>query len=250
MPLPREQVRPGWEGSQRAGQRQASASSDGAFRGDASCNLAGKGLKGVRELLLHLFPRFVPKADLKIRYTFCLGGLAFSAFLVLLISGLLLSLYYRPDPKEAYGSILFIEEKVFMGRFLRGTHRLSSDVFLVLLLLHMLRVVFTGAYRFRSYNWCIGLLLLMISVGVAYTGYALPMDQLAYWATQTGTTLIEAVPFGGITKRLLVPDGVGGALTLVRFYVLHIVLLPLAILALISIHFYRVRKDGGVLPYL
>ena len=88
MPLPRGQVRPGGKGSQRAGQRQALAASDRAFRGDASCNLAGKGLKGMRELLLHLFPRFVFKEDLKIQYTFCLGGLAFSAFLILLISGL------------------------------------------------------------------------------------------------------------------------------------------------------------------
>lgn len=204
----------------------------------------------MKELLLHLFPRFVFKEDLKIRYTFCLGGLAFSAFLILLISGLLLCFYYRPDPKEAYGSILFIEETVFLGRFLRAAHRLSSDCLLVLLFLHMLRVVFTGAYKFRSYNWCVGLLLLLASVAIAYTGYALPMDQLAYWATQTGTTLIEALPFGGSAKPLLVPDGVGGALTLIRFYVLHVVLLPLAIVALVSIHFYRVRKDGGVLPYL
>jgi quinol-cytochrome oxidoreductase complex cytochrome b subunit len=202
----------------------------------------------MKDFLLHLFPRFFFKDDLRITYTFCLGGLTFSAFLLLLLSGILLAFYYRPAPSEAYAYILFLEEHVFLGRFLRNLHRLLSNTFLVLLLLHTLRVVFTGAFRFRSYNWGIGLLLMSAGVLVAYTGYALPMDQLGFWASKTGMTLLSVFPFGAAGQHLLTPDGVGGSLTLIRFYILHIIILPLGIIILVSIHFYRVRKDG-LLPY-
>jgi quinol-cytochrome oxidoreductase complex cytochrome b subunit len=204
----------------------------------------------MKELLLHIFPRYVYKDELKITYTFCLGGLALSAFLLLVVSGVLLAFYYRPDPNGAFASILFIEEHVFLGRFLRDLHRLSSNVFLVLILLHALRVVLTGSFRFRTYNWCVGLFLMAAGVFAAYTGYALPMDQVGFWASKTGMTLLEAVPLGSWIGHVILPDGAGGALTLVRFYLLHAIILPLVIVALVSVHFYRIRKDGGLLPYL
>jgi menaquinol-cytochrome c reductase cytochrome b subunit len=205
----------------------------------------------LNEFLGHLFPRVVLKRNLSLSYTFCLGGLAFSAFLVLLASGMLLLFYYQASPERAYGSILFLEGSVWGGRYLRSLHRLSSHFLLVLLVLHTLRVVLTGAYQKpRQLNWVIGCALLMLCVFEAYTGYLLPMDQLALWATQTGMELLGTLPLGSWLRTLLVPDGVGQSMSLLRFYALHIMLIPLSVLSLSFLHFYRIRKNKGVLPYL
>jgi len=205
----------------------------------------------LNEFLSHLFPRVVLKRNLAISYTFCLGGLAFSAFLLLLASGMLLLFYYQAAPEKAYGSILFLEGSVWGGRYLRSLHRLCSHTLLVLLMLHTLRVVLTGAYQKpRQLNWVIGSLLLLLCVFEAYTGYLLPMDQLALWATQTGMELLATIPFGPQLRSILVPDGIGQSMSLLRFYALHIMLVPLAVLGLSFLHFYRIRKNKGVLPYL
>lgn len=205
----------------------------------------------ISDFLKHLFPRVVPEKNLRISYTFCLGGLAFSAFMLMVASGVLLLVYYQPTPERAYNSILFLEASVWGGKYLRSLHRLASHTFLVLIFLHTLRVILTGAYhRPRQLNWVIGMLLLCLAVFEAYTGYLLPLDQLAYWATQTGMELLTTVPFGTELRALLVPDGIGQALSLLRFYALHIVIVPLTVLLLSFLHFYRVRKNKGVLPYL
>jgi len=205
----------------------------------------------INDFLKHLFPRVVIERNLRIRYTFCLGGLAFSAFLLMLASGMLLLIYYQPTPERAFNSILFLESNVWGGKYLRSLHRLASHALLLLIFLHTLRVILTGAYRRpRQLNWVIGFLLLCLATFEGYTGYLLPFDQLAYWATQTGMELLTALPFGGLLQALLVPDGVGQPLSLLRFYALHIVMLPLAMLSLCLLHFYRVRKNKGVLPYL
>jgi menaquinol-cytochrome c reductase cytochrome b subunit len=205
----------------------------------------------VKEFLKHLFPRVVLEKNLRLSYTFCLGGLAFTAFLTMLASGMLLLVYYQPTPERAFNSILFLESAVWGGKYLRSLHRLTSHALLILLFLHTLRVILTGAYhRPRQLNWVIGMLLLLLCVFEAYTGYLLPMDQLAYWATQTGMELLLTAPFGGFIRALLVPDGVGQSLSLLRFYALHIVVVPLSVLLLSMLHFYRVRKNKGVLPYL
>nr|WP_284694608.1 cytochrome b N-terminal domain-containing protein [Geomonas sp. Red32] len=199
----------------------------------------------------HLFPRVVIERNLRIGYTFCLGGLAFTALMLMAATGLLLLLYYQPTPERAFPSILFLESRVFGGAYLRSLHRLTSHLLLVLLFLHTMRVVLTGAYqRPRQLNWVIGCLLLGLCVFEGYTGYLLPFDQLAYWATQTGMELLGAVPFGGVIRQVLVPDGVGQPLSLLRFYALHVALIPLTLLILCFLHFYRVRKNKGVLPYL
>ena len=204
-----------------------------------------------KEFLKHLFPRLVLKSNLKITYTFCLGGLAFTAFMLLAASGLLLLFYYQPSPEKAFHSILFLESSVWGGRYLRSLHRLTSHCFLVLIFLHTLRVILTGAYRKpRELNWLIGFALLCLSIFAAYTGYLLPMDQLSLWATQTGMELVNSTFFGSIVTGILVPDGVGQPLSLLRFYILHIMLMPLSVLLLSFLHFYRIRKDKGVLPYL
>ncbi len=203
-----------------------------------------------KEFIKHLFPRVTIKKNLKFTYTLCLGGLSFTAFLILIISGILLALYYTPEPNNAYNSIIFIEENVSGGKYIRNLHRFASNTFLVLIFLHILRVIYTGAFLSRKYNWVIGLFLLFFSIFTGYTGYLLPMDQLAFWATQTGAELIKILPFGDYIYNILIPDGVGGRLTLIRFYALHIIILPVSIIILSFIHFFRVRRDKGVLPYL
>lgn len=205
----------------------------------------------INDFLKHIFPRVVLERNLRFSYTFCLGGLAFAALLLLIGSGLLLMVYYQPTPERAYNSILFMESSVWGGKYLRSLHRLTSHVFLVLIVLHTVRVILTGAYhRPRQLNWIVGCLLLFLAVFEGYTGYLLPFDQLAYWATQTGMELLSAAPFGNYFRELLVPDGIGQPLTLLRFYVLHVVILPFAMILLSMLHFYRVRKQKGVLPYL
>lgn len=205
----------------------------------------------LRDFLRHLFPRVVLEANLRLGYTLCLGGLAFTAFLVLAASGGLLLFYYQPTPERAYASILFLEASVPGGRYLRALHRLAGQGFIALVALHTLRVVLTGAYRRpRELNWVIAFPLLPLALFAGYTGYALPMDQLAYWATLTGTELLAAVPGGEALRRLLVPDGPGGALTLLRFYALHVAVLPALVLGLSALHFYRIRRERGLLPYL
>ena len=203
-----------------------------------------------KEFIKHLFPKVTIKKNLKISYTLCLGGLSFTAFLILIVSGILLALYYTPEPNNAYNSIIFIEENVSGGKYIRNLHRFASNTFLVLIFLHILRVIYTGAFLSRKYNWVIGLFLLFFSIFTGYTGYLLPMDQLAFWATQTGAELIKILPFGDYIYNILIPDGIGGRLTLIRFYILHIIIMPIGIIILSFIHFFRVRRDKGVLPYL
>ena len=201
--------------------------------------------------LRHLFPRLVRARDLRLTYTFCLGGLALTSFLVLAATGMLLLFYYRPSPGAAYESIVYLESEVWGGAYVRSLHRLASHTLLVLIVLHTLRVIWTGAYRHpRRGNWVIGAVLLLLAIAQAYTGYLLPLDQLAYWATHTGMELLRTLPFGESLRALLVPDRIGGPLSLIRFYAFHVVVLPLAILVLSVIHLFTIRKQQGLLPYL
>ncbi len=205
----------------------------------------------VKELVRHMFPRVVASDTLRITYTFCLGGLAFTCMIVLAVSGLLLLFYYSPSPAAAHDSIQFLESSVWGGAYVRSLHRLSSHALLVLLALHTLRVILTGAFQApKKLNWVAGCLLLFLCLFEAYTGYLLPMDQLAYWATQTGMELLRVLPFGNAIRTLLVPDSVGGPLSLLRFFALHVAIVPMALFTLTMLHFFIIRRQKGVLPYL
>jgi len=199
----------------------------------------------------HLFPRFVLERNLRITYTFCLGGLALTSFLVLVVTGSLLLFYYRPSPGAAYESIVYLEGNVWGGAYVRSLHRLASHTLLVLIVLHTLRVIWTGAYRHpRHGNWLIGAALLFLAVAQAYTGYLLPSDQLGYWATHTGMELLRTLPLGQALRALLVPDRIGGPLSLIRFYAFHVAVLPMSIFVLALIHLFTIRRQKGLLPYL
>jgi quinol-cytochrome oxidoreductase complex cytochrome b subunit len=167
-------------------------------------------------------------------------------FIVLTVTGLALMLYYVPHPPEAYGSMKDLQFVVTFGIVLRNMHRWSAHGMVVVVFLHMCRVFWTGSYKApREFNWVVGVLLLLLTLGLSFTGYLLPWDQLAFWAITVGTNIAAYAPLvGDQMKYLLLGGHVIGPMTLLRFYVLHCVILPLGMTLLVSLHIWRVRKDG------
>jgi quinol-cytochrome oxidoreductase complex cytochrome b subunit len=192
--------------------------------------------------------------------TWGLGIMALSAFLVTLGTGLLLMFYYKPYPEAAYWSIKDIHFVVPTGKFIRNIHRWAAHVMVVAVFLHMARVFYTAAYRApRELNWVIGMGLLVVTLGLSFTGYLLPWDQLAYWAITIGANIAQSpreitdalgltdrFDPGGLQRFLLLGSEEIGEEALIRFYLLHVMLLPLALVALLGVHFWRIRKDGGL----
>ncbi|MGO9257257.1 MAG: cytochrome b N-terminal domain-containing protein [Bryobacteraceae bacterium] len=201
-------------------------------------------------VFLHIHPVKVRERSIRLRHTMCLGGLSFGLFLALVVTGVLLMFYYRPAVPQAYRDMKELEFVVTSGSFLRNLHRWSAHAMVAFVFLHMARVFFSGAYRPpREFNWVIGVLLLIITLLLSYTGYLLPWDQLAFWAITVGTNMAQAAPVIGPRSRFLLLGGnIIGENALIRFYVLHCVVLPLAGGLLIAVHFWRIRKDGGVRP--
>ncbi len=198
---------------------------------------------------LHLHPTKVRKRSLKFTYTFGLGGLSAGLFVVLTFTGAALMLYYRPSVPQAYWDMKDLQFVVSSGQFIRNMHRWAAHAMVAFVFFHMLRVFYTGSYLPpKEFNWVIGVVLLIVTVLLSYTGYLLPWDQLSFWGISVGTNIIRAIPFG-LGERisfLLLGGNVVGEYALVRFYVLHCFILPVVILVLMAIHFWRVRKDGGV----
>ncbi len=208
---------------------------------------------------LHLHPVRVPAAAIRIRRTFCLGGLAFLALVVVTVTGLLLMFYYRPTPEYAYADIEDLMHVVPYGKLLRNMHRWGAHAMVLLVIGHMTRGFLAGAYRPpREFNWVVGVLLLVSTLFLSFTGYLLPWDQLAFWAVTVGTNMAAAVPVlghagpftivgeDGDVRALLLGDRVVADAALLRFYVLHCVVVPVVMGVLLMVHFYRVRRDGGV----
>ncbi len=157
-------------------------------------------------------------------------------------------LYYHPSVPQAYNDMKDLEFVVSSGVFLRNIHRIAAHLMVVSVFLHMLRVFYTGSYKHpREFNWVVGVLLLILTLFLSFTGYLLPWDQLSYWAITVGTTISSYVPFVGKAIRFLLLGGnIVGENALLRFYVLHCVILPVFMIALMAIHFWRIRKDGGI----
>ena len=198
---------------------------------------------------LHLHPAKVRKRSIRFTYTWGLGGLSAGLFVVLVATGALLMLYYRPSVQQAYNDMKDLQFVVSSGQFLRNMHRWGAHAMVAIVFLHMLRVFYTGAYKPpKEFNWVIGVVLFVITVVLSYTGYLLPWDQLAFWGISVGTNMVRAVPFG-LGERisyLLLGGNIVGENALVRFYVLHCFILPVCAVLLMGVHFWRVRKDGGV----
>jgi quinol-cytochrome oxidoreductase complex cytochrome b subunit len=200
----------------------------------------------ISSLFLHIHPARVSRHVLEPAYTFALGLVAAILFVILSVTGLALMFYYVPYPPEAYRSMKDLQFVVTFGIILRNMHRWSAHAMVIVVFLHMCRVFWTGSYKPpREFNWIVGVLLLLLTLGLSFTGYLLPWDQLAFWAITVGTNIAAYAPVvGDQVKFLLLGGHVIGPVTLLRFYVLHCVILPLAMLLLVSLHVWRVRKDG------
>jgi quinol-cytochrome oxidoreductase complex cytochrome b subunit len=211
-------------------------------------------------VFLHLHSVRTHRWSLRWLTTAGLGMATLAAFLITLVTGVLLMFYYKPYPDAAYQSIKDIHFVVPTGRFIRNIHRWAANVMVIAVILHMARVFYTAAYRRpREFNWLIGMALLVVTLALSFTGYLLPWDQLAYWAITIGANIAqspreitdalgitEVFDPGGLQRLLLLGSDTVGAEALIRFYLFHVMLLPLALAALLAVHFWRVRKDGGL----
>ncbi len=201
-------------------------------------------------LILHLHPPTVPAATIRYTHTWGLGGMGLVLFILLASTGLLLMFSYEPAPGQAYSSIVHLKEGLLFGKFIRNIHHWSANAFIVIALLHMLRVFFTGGHREpRQFNWVLGSFLLLFVLFSNFTGYLLPWDQLAYWAVTIMTGMLAYVPVAGVWfKEILRGGSEIGQSTLVNFYTLHTTVLPILFVIFLPWHFWRVRKAGGVVP--
>jgi len=202
----------------------------------------------MENVFLHLHPAKVRRRNLELSSTYFLGGISIVLFAVLVATGLLLMLYYHPSVPQAYYDMKELQFVVGNGVFLRNLHRWAAHAMVIVVFLHLLRVFLHRAFRPpREFNWVVGVVLLLLTLLLSYTGYLLPWDQLAFWGVSVGTNMVKAMPVLGEEIRFLLLGGnVVGANALLRFYVLHCVLLPLALTAGLAVHLWRVRKDGGV----
>lgn len=196
----------------------------------------------------HIHSSRVHARTLEFKTTLGLGLLSLYTFIILTVTGILLMFYYVPSAESAYDRMLDLRSTVFMGTFLRNLHRWSAHAMVFLVMAHMVRVFLTGAHKApREFNWMVGVVMLLLTLLLSFTGYLLPWDQLAYWAIVVGTSIATYAPLIGNELRyvLLGGDTVGSEAVL-RFYVLHVAVLPATLVTFIAIHFWRIRKDGGL----
>jgi quinol-cytochrome oxidoreductase complex cytochrome b subunit len=196
--------------------------------------------------LMHLYPVKVRRVELTFKYSAFLGVASLVLFISLLVSGIYLMFFYVPSPANAYGNIQSIQTDVAFGQYIRNVHRWSAHLMVIAVAAHMARIFYRGAYKPpKEFNWVIGVLLLVVTLLLSFTGYLLPWDQLAFWAVTVGTGMASYVPvIGEEVQQLLLGGPSVGSATLLRFYVLHVAVLPVALVGLVTIHLWRWRKDS------
>ena len=199
-------------------------------------------------LILHFRPPTVNVKTLRLTLSWGLGGMAVTLVLLQMATGVLLKFVYIPTPVDAYGSVQAIVTQVPFGRLVRNLHHWCANFLVVVLVLHMLRVVFTGAFqRPRQFNWIVGLALLTLVLAANLSGYLLPYDQLAYWAVTVVTATLGYIPVvGGGLKQVLVDGPELGSHTLPFFFSMHTAVLPILLAGFMGLHFWRIRKAGGL----
>jgi menaquinol-cytochrome c reductase cytochrome b subunit len=195
---------------------------------------------------LHIYPVKIRRRELGFRFSWYLGVISTVLLGSLVVSGVYLMFFYVPSPNQAYTDIQTIQTEVTFGQYIRNVHRWSAHLMVLAVAFHMARVFYRGAYKPpRQFNWVIGVILLILTLLLSFTGYLLPWDQLAFWAVTVGTEMASYVPFiGEPVKEMLLGGPVVGASTLLRFYVLHVAVLPSLIVLVLMIHLWRWRKDS------
>jgi quinol-cytochrome oxidoreductase complex cytochrome b subunit len=189
-----------------------------------------------------IFLRKIPKVN----WLYTLGSASLFLAVNQLVTGILLTIYYVPTPDHAYNSVQYITTQVPMGWLIRGLHHWGASAMVILVVLHMLRVIFHGAYKYpREITWFTGVFLLLVVIGFGFTGYLLPWDQKAYWATTVGTLIAGTPPWiGDFILRVVRGGEELTAITLARFFGVHVWVLPTALLLLLSIHMFLVIRIG------
>ncbi|MFQ5714494.1 MAG: cytochrome b N-terminal domain-containing protein [Candidatus Scalinduaceae bacterium] len=214
----------------------------------------------VGNFFMHMHPIEISRRALALKYTWCMGGVTFFLFLYLTVGGVLLMFYYHPNVNDAYWDVKDLHYSVPFGKILRNTHRWGAHLMVITVMVHMFRVFMTGSYKNpREFNWSLGVVLLVFTFLLSFTGYLLTWDQLGMWAITVGTNMARATPllghegpFGeqlGMTayndvRFALLGGSVVGANALLRAYIWHCIAIPLIATFLIGVHFWRVRKDG------
>ena len=218
------------------------------FRHGWPDNPLDRSLVMTTNIFFHLHPVKVNIRSLRWTYSLGLGIASAIAFLELSLTGVMLMFYYTPTVERAYGYITILQTEVPFGQLLRNMHRWGAHLMVLVVVLHMVRVFYTGAYKPpRQFNWVVGVVLLILTLGASFTGYLLPWDQLAFWAITVGTSVAGYAPgLGNTLKAFLLGGPEVGQEALTRFYALHIMVIPTALALLISLHLWRVRKDGGL----
>ena len=213
-------------------------------------------------VFLHLHPAKINRDAVRYSYTWGMGGISFYLFIVLTFTGVLLMFYYHPTKGQAFRDILYLEADVPFGNLLRNMHRWAAHLMIITVWLHMFRVFLTGSYKKpREFNWVVGVVLMLLTLLLSFTGYLLPDDQLGFWAVTVGTNMARATPllghegpFGaqlGLNqfndiRFALLGGSIVDANALLRSYIWHCIGIPLVISLFMAVHFWRVRKDGGI----
>ncbi len=218
------------------------------FRNPVPSNDLERSATTFTNFFLHIHPVKVHRNSLRPIYTMGLGLVSFFLFLILVLTGVALMFYYVPATSQAYDRMLDLRGSVAFGTILRNMHRWSAHGMVAVVFLHMCRVFFTGAYKKpREFNWVTGVVLFLLTLLLSFTGYLLPWDQLAFWAITVGTAIAGYAPVVGKEIQFLLMGGNAvGQEALLRFYVLHVAVLPAVTVLVIAVHFWRIRKDGGL----
>jgi len=212
-----------------------------------------RALASMNNVLYHLHPVKVKRHGLKLTYTYCLGGSSFFLFILLTITGIFLMFFYRPTAgaggqELAYLDMQNLRDTVTFGDLVRNMHRWAAHLMVFTTFLHMARVFYHGAYKApREFNWVVGVILLVLTLLLSFTGYLLPWDQLAQWAVAVGTQMAGFTPVLGQQVQFVLLGGAEiGPETLLRWYVLHVLAFPFILTIFLAVHFWRIRKDGGI----
>jgi len=218
------------------------------FRNPLPANDLERSATSFTNFFLHIHPVKVHKNTLRPGYTLGLGLISSFLFVILVATGILLMFYYVPSTTQAYDRMLDLRGTVAFGPILRNMHRWSAHAMVAVVFMHMCRVFFTGSYKKpREFNWVIGVVLFLLTLLLSFTGYLLPWDQLAFWAITVGTAIAGYAPVIGKDIQFLLMGGTSvGQEALLRFYVLHVAVLPAVLTMVVAIHFWRIRKDGGL----